>query len=74
MAKEFLIKSNGETIYPKTVAMLQKYYKRWKLNQQIKMFQKQIKKFSNITNELKNQRVTTPSTRKIKPPKKFPKK
>ena len=32
------------------------------------------KKISNLTNELKNQRVTTPSTRKIEPNEKFLKK
>ena len=41
---DFLNVSNGKNIFPKTINMLQKHYKKWQMNRQIKLFSIKVKK------------------------------
>ena len=64
LAINYLNHSNGKDIFPKTITMLQKHYKKWRINTEIKNFQIRIKKnYESILAELSKQRVQPPKTR-----------
>ena len=61
---DFLNVSNGKNIFPKTINMLQKHYKKWQMNRQIKLFSIKVKKnYENLHKKLSAQRVPPPKTR-----------
>ena len=73
IAKLFLEKSDGKTIFPKTISMLKKYYEKWKINQQIKHFSNYVKpSLKKLHSQMSKQQVKPPPTRTFSPIKKIP--
>ena len=71
IARNFLEKSDGKVIFPKTVEMLHKHYISWKFNQRIKALQKSVvDTVESLSGALAKQRAPAPAVRTFKLPQK----